>query len=160
RLARLLDHGQTLRLHGADGRVGARRGELDDGPRLDVAGVMADGHAGELEVLEGARRLHAVVSVGRPLLVAQEIVLRASRLGSRRSLGGGALGARGAGERDAQQCGDQAEQARPPPGSVALRLIHGGAPRGSGTEKGAGYCPPPIETLKLYRAETWMCVSS
>ena len=52
-------------LHRADVGVGARRRELHDRPRFDEAGIVIDRDAGDLEVLERPRRLHAVVGIGR-----------------------------------------------------------------------------------------------
>ena len=95
RLAGLLDHRQPFRLHRADFRVGARRGQLDDRPGLDEAGIVVDRDTGELEVLQAARGLHAVVGVRRDLLLAQQVALDAHA--RRAGFGGRARGGRGVG---------------------------------------------------------------
>ena len=79
RIGRLLQM-HVIRLHGADFRVRARRRELHHRPRLDEARIVVDQRAGDLEVLEPAHRLHAVVGVGRDLLLAEQIVLGARGL--------------------------------------------------------------------------------
>ena len=59
--------------------VGARRGQLHHRERLDQVGIEAQLHAGDVEVLEGAGRLDAVVGVGGHGLVAEQIVLHPRR---------------------------------------------------------------------------------
>ena len=54
--------------------VGAGRGQLHHRERLDQIGVEAQLHAGDVEVLEAARRLDAVVGVGGNGLGAQQVV--------------------------------------------------------------------------------------
>ena len=60
--------------------VGARGGELHHRERLDQVGIEAQLHAGDVEVLEAARGLDAVVGVGRHGLVAEQIVFETCRL--------------------------------------------------------------------------------
>ena len=62
-------------LHRADLSVSASGGEFDNGPGFDKSRVVIDLDAGELEVFERARRLHAVVSVSRNLLLTEKIFL-------------------------------------------------------------------------------------
>ena len=82
----------TSWLHRADVGVGPRRRELHDRPRLDEARVVADRDARDLEVLERACRLHAVIGVRRDRLLAEQVALharRATRLRRPRGLGSG-----------------------------------------------------------------------
>ena len=60
--------------------VGARGGQLHHRERLDQVGVEAQLHAGDVEVLEGARGLHAVVGVGGHGFLAEQVVFETSGL--------------------------------------------------------------------------------
>src|SRR6185503_20461508 len=65
-----------LREHAGIG-VRTRRGELHEHQRVDELRVMADRDPRDLEVLECARGLHAVVGVCRDLLLPEQILLDA-----------------------------------------------------------------------------------
>ena len=73
----LLDRREGLLLHGADVGVGARRGQLHDGPGFDEARIVVDRDSRDLEVLERPRRLDAVVGVRRDRLLAEQVALHA-----------------------------------------------------------------------------------
>ena len=76
-LAGPLDAGEDLRAELAAVEVGARGGQLHHREGLDEVRVEAQLDARDVEVLEGAGRLDAVVGVGGHLLLAEQVVLDA-----------------------------------------------------------------------------------
>ena len=60
--------------------VGARRGHLHHGQGFDEVRIEPELHAGDVEVVEAARRLHAVVGVGRHRLLPKEIAFGSGRM--------------------------------------------------------------------------------
>ena len=81
-LAGLFDRGQRLRLHGAHFRVGPRCRQFDDRPGFHEARIVIDRHARNLEILERAGGLNAVVGIaGTALSPSRSCSTRVAPLG-------------------------------------------------------------------------------
>jgi hypothetical protein len=110
-----LDHLGGLGRQQPELGVGPRGRGLDRGERDDQRRELAQRHAGDREVLEGAQRLHAVERVGRHVALAEQVALLA------RAAAGEARGAAVADER-----------------GVGGAEPRGDAARGAGDERGVG----------------------
>jgi hypothetical protein len=79
-LAGLLDRIERFLLHGADVRIRPGGRQLHYCPGFDETRIVVDQNARELEVLEGAHGLDAVILVRRDLLLPEEVLLSAKGL--------------------------------------------------------------------------------